>query len=110
MIDKHFTIETNASGNPVFHRVENLAIQIVISEDHSMGRTHVELSGDEASLNRLAEILIGVSKSKGYHVHLDASDSSNLRIRPTAIQLTVSNSESPAPNTASRILPPDWAR
>jgi len=110
VIDERVTLKTNAQGYPVFARCGDLAIDVLISEDSGAGVTDVEIIGDEAALRRLGEILIGVSKAKGYHIHVEANpETSPLDIEPKNVRLTISNAEIP-PQAKASSPPPDWAR
>ena len=110
MIDERVTLKTNSQGHPVLVRCGDQKIEVLISEDSGAGVTDVEIIGDEAGLRRLGEILIGVSKAKGYHIHVEADpETSPLEIEPKNIRLTNSNAETPTPAKASS-PPPDWAR
>ena len=110
VIEERIKLETNSQGHPVLVRSGDQEIEILISEDSGSGVTDVELIGDAAALRRLGEVLIGVSSSKGYHVHLESNpETSVINIEPNSIRLTISNSETP-PQTKSSSPPPDWAR
>lgn len=110
MIDERIVLKTNSEGYPILLRSDDHQIDVMISQNPTSGGIEVEISGDEGSLRRLGEILIGVSKSKGYHIHMDTcGDSSPLKIHPKNIRLTVSNSEVP-PHSKQSSPPPKWAR
>ncbi|MBX3450547.1 MAG: hypothetical protein KF777_13345 [Planctomycetaceae bacterium] len=110
MIDERVTLKTNSQGYPIIVRSGERGIEVLISEDAENGTTDIELIGDEASLRCFGEVLIGVSKAKGYHVHLEANaETSPLDIEPNNIRITVSNRETPEQRKPSS-LPPDWAR
>ncbi|ODA31063.1 hypothetical protein [Planctopirus hydrillae] len=110
MIDERVTLKTNSQGYPVFPRCGNLAIEVLISEDSGPGVTLVEIIGDEAALRRLGEVLIGVSKAKGYHIHVEANpETSPLDIKPKNVRLTISNTEIP-PHAKASSPPPNWAK
>src|SRR5689334_3396604 len=105
MIEEHIQIETNSQGYPIFGRSSAASIQVLISNG-----TDVEIVGDGASLQKLGEVLIGVAKAKGFHVHLESNaETSAFDIKPTNIRLTISNSEMPEQKKPTS-LPPDWAR
>lgn len=110
MIDERITLPTNSQGYPVLTRRGDSAIEVLISEDPGAGVTDVEIIGDEAALRRLGEILIGVSKAKGYHIHVESNpETSPLDIEPKNVRLTISNAEMP-PQAEASSPPPDWAR
>lgn len=111
MIDERIILKTTEQGYPIFGRTPELQLLLLVSEDPNTGVTDIEISGDAASLHRLGEVLIGISKSKGYHVHMESHcDSSALDIAPSGIRLTVSNSEKGEISLKPKALPPDWAR
>ena len=110
MIDERIKLDTNSQGYPILVRSGDQKIEVLISEDSGTGLTDVELIGDAAALRRLGEILIGVSSSKGYHVHLESNpETSVIDIEPSNIRLTISNGETPS-QTKPLSPPPDWAR
>lgn len=110
MINETVVIDTNSQGHPILLRCSNQGINVLITKDPVTDVTDIEIKGGEASLRVLAEVLIGVSKTKGYHVHIDGdSESSPLSIRPSDVRLTISNVELHTQVDAAS-PPPDWAR
>lgn len=110
MIDERITLKTNSQGYPILSPCGDSAIEVLISKDSGAGVTDVQIIGDETALRRLGEILIGVSKAKGYHVHVESNpETSPLDIEPKNFRLTISNAEAP-PQTKASSPPPDWAR
>jgi hypothetical protein len=110
VIDERITLQTNSQGYPILARCGDSAIEVLISEDSGTGGTDVDIIGDEAALRQLGEILIGVSKAKGFHIHVESNaETSPLGIEPRNVRLTVSNKEMP-PQAKASSPPPDWAK
>lgn len=103
MIEEKIHIECTSQGHPYFPPDKNLRVKL-----HVNG-SELEILGDSASLRRLGEIFIGLSKSKDFHLHLSADAHSPVLVDPHEFQLVLSNTDQ-REHSADRITrPPDWA-
>jgi hypothetical protein len=100
----------NSQGVPIFPSAPELALTVTVSENGPERVNEVEISGTSASLKRLAEILLGVSKMKDYHVHLEAGSESPIKLRPKGLSLTIANSDRSEDDRRPATDPPEWAR
>ena len=104
--EERVVIELTDQGYPYFASDSKLSIEVRVAADDS----EVEIAGSAESLRRLGEILIGLSRCKDYHIHLDGSSESVIAVTPVSTNLVITNSDD-LPVVDSRTSdPPDWAR
>jgi hypothetical protein len=72
----------------------------------------ITLSGSPEALYALGNLLIGISESPGYHIHVDEDVDGKWFVCHDGFTLTIANSakvpQKEHPTTEN--LPPDWAR
>lgn len=105
------TIQTNESGLPTFRFADVAHLSLTVHEGPD-NDAEFRLAGNRKALLRLADILIGVADTPGYHIHLDQSNRGcAVSFGSSGIQLTISNTEfPPRRDDKPSSPPPDWAR
>ncbi|WP_145458065.1 hypothetical protein [Gimesia panareensis] len=90
------TFEINEHGLPFFPATDRLNVNLYASldvKDESDWKNQIEISGNSDSLRRLGEILIGLSMTKDYHIHLDSNSTGPIKAWPEDFVLTLSNTD-----------------
>lgn len=110
MIEETLKIATTPQGLPFFERNPDIRLSVDLAEIDPDGGKDVEISGDSASLRRLGELLIGMSRCKSYHVHLEDDETSPIVIDGNGLRVTITNTDDAPVSSKPDTLPPEWAR
>lgn len=110
MIEETLRIATTPQGYPYFESNRGIRLAVHVSNVHSETSQELELSGNSITLRRLGELLVGLSRCKSYHIHLENNNSSPIVIDGKRIRLTIANTDKADPLIISDSDPPDWAK
>jgi hypothetical protein len=104
------SIPTNEFGQPVFRAAIPAKLELRIRQSPNEPN-EVDIVGPEKALLALAEILIGVAKTPGFHIHLGEEHSGDtVAFRGGEVRVTIYNADQPARKSLTSEQPNDWAR